>query len=220
MGRRALPKIDPAIDLARHFLRVDELAASPWNPAALFGRAAPLEVEVGSGKGLFLQNAALAAPERNFLGIELAYRYAQFAAYRLAKRGIENARLAQGDALKLFREWIPAEAIAAVHVYFPDPWWKARHHKRRVMNEPFLADVVRTLQPGGRLHFWTDVREYFEASLELIAAQTPLAGPLAVPEKPAEHDLDFRTHFERRTRLHGEAVYRAEFEKPAPHAPA
>jgi tRNA (guanine-N7-)-methyltransferase len=103
--------------------------------------------------------------------------------------------------------------LAAVHVYFPDPWWKARHHKRRVMNESFLADVVRTLQPDGRLHFWTDVREYFDQSLELIAARTPLVGPLDVRERPAEHDLDFRTHFERRTRMHGEGVYGAEFVK-------
>jgi tRNA (guanine-N7-)-methyltransferase len=213
MGRRALPKIDPGVNLSRHFLDVDKLCESPWDSALLFGRSAPLEVEVGSGKGLFLQTASQATPERDFLGIELAYRYAQFAAYRLAKRDTPNARMAQGDALKLFREWIPADSLAAVHVYFPDPWWKARHHKRRVMNEPFLADVVRTLQPDGRLHFWTDVREYYEQSLELIAAHTPLVGPLEVPERPAEHDLDFRTHFERRTRMHGEAVYRAEFVK-------
>jgi tRNA (guanine-N7-)-methyltransferase len=213
MGRRALPKIDPTVDLSRHFLSVDDLCATPWSPAALFGRTAPLEVEVGSGKGLFLQNAATTTPERNFLGIELAYRYAQFSAYRLAKRELENARMTQGDALKLFREWIPDASLAAVHVYFPDPWWKARHHKRRVMNEPFLADVVRTLEPGGRLHFWTDVKEYYDQSLELIAAKTPLIGPLEVQEKPPEHDLDYRTHFERRTRQHNEAVYRAEFVK-------
>jgi tRNA (guanine-N7-)-methyltransferase len=214
MGRRALPKIDPSVDFSRHLLSVNALCASAWDPAVLLGRVAPLEVEVGSGKGLFLQNAASATPERDFFGVELAYRYAQYSAYRLAKRGIENARVAQGDALRLFREWIPAEALAAVHVYFPDPWWKARHHKRRVMNEAFLADVVRTLQSGGRLHFWTDVREYFDQSLALISAKTPLVGPLAVSERPAEHNLDFRTHFERRTRLHGEAVYRAEFVKP------
>jgi tRNA (guanine-N7-)-methyltransferase len=82
------------------------------------------------------------------------------------------------------------------------------------MNDEFLADVARTLQPGGRLHFWTDVEAYFQATLDLIAARTPLAGPLPVTEQAAEHDLDYRTHFERRTRLHGEAVYRAEFVKP------
>lgn len=211
MGRRALPKFDPATDLSRHFRTVEQLCAGPWDPAAWFGRTAPLEVEVGSGKGLFVQNASLGTPERDFLGIELAFRYARHTASRLAKRNIPNAVAVHGDALRLFRELIPAASLAAVHVYFPDPWWKARHHKRRVMNEGFLADVVRTLQPGGRLHFWTDVKEYYDGSLELIAQHTALAGPLEVPERPAEHDLDFRTHFERRTRLHEEPVYRAEW---------
>jgi tRNA (guanine-N7-)-methyltransferase len=213
MGRRALPKIDPTVELSKHFRTVEELVGAPWDPTALFGREAPLEIEVGSGKGLFLQNAALAHPEHNFLGIEVAFKYARFIAYRLAKRNILNAIAVHGDGLRLFREWIPTDSLAAVHVYFPDPWWKARHHKRRVMTEAFLADVTRTLQPGGRLHFWTDVKEYFDNTLELIANSTPLAGPIAVPEKPAEHDLDYRTHFERRMRLHNEPVYRSEFTK-------
>ena len=72
---------------------------------------------------------------------------------------------------------------------------------------------ARTLQTGGKLHFWTDVEEYFRGTLELLANCTLLAGPLDVPERPAEHDLDFRTHFERRMRLHGEPVYRSEYEK-------
>jgi tRNA (guanine-N7-)-methyltransferase len=214
MGRRALRKIDPGLDLSRHLRTVDELPA-PWDPSVLFGRAAPLEVEVGSGKGLFIQTAAEAIPEHNFLGIEIARKYARFAAARLAQRGLNNAVMVDGDALRVFRELLSSGSLAAVHVYFPDPWWKKRHHKRRVMTESFLADVARTLQPGGRLHFWTDVQEYFAGTLELIARCTPLAGPLAVPERPAEHDLDFRTHFERRMRLHGEAVYRGEFVKKA-----
>ena len=106
-----------------------------------------------------------------------------------------------------------AGALHAVHVYFPDPWWKARHHKRRVLTEAFLSDVVRTLEPGGRLHFWTDVKDYFDATLELIAHQSLLVGPFEVPEEQPEHDLDYRTHFERRTRLQQQPVYRAEFEK-------
>jgi tRNA (guanine-N7-)-methyltransferase len=113
----------------------------------------------------------------------------------------------------MFREQVPDASLAAIHVYFPDPWWKARHHKRRVMNESFLADVVRTLLPGGKLHFWTDVKDYYDAAVALIAEVTPLVGPLEVAEREAEHDLDFHTHFERRTRLHGEAVYRSEFVK-------
>jgi tRNA (guanine-N7-)-methyltransferase len=213
MGRRALPRIDPSLDLSRHLRTVDELLAAPWDPSALFGRTAPLEVEVGSGKGLFLQNAALAKPEHDFLGVEVAYKYARFVAARLAKRSIGNALAVHGDALRLFHELIPADSLAAVHVYFPDPWWKARHHKRRVMNEGFHADVSRTLRQGARLHFWTDVKEYFDSTLELIARSTNLQGPLEVTQREPQHDLDFRTHFERRMRLHDEPVYRSEFVK-------
>jgi tRNA (guanine-N7-)-methyltransferase len=212
MGRRALGKIDPALDLSRHLKSWDELPR-PWNASLLFGHEAPLEVEVGSGKGLFLQSAAAALPEHNFVGIEIAHKYARFAAARLAKHALPNAIVVDTDAQRLFTELFPNDLLAAVHVYFPDPWWKKRHHKRRVMNERFVHAVVRTLAPGGTLHFWTDVRDYFDATLDLIAQQTALAGPLEVQERSAEHDLDYRTHFERRMRLGSKPVHRAEFRK-------
>jgi tRNA (guanine-N7-)-methyltransferase len=195
-------------------LKVFDDLPQPWDPGVLFDRDASLEVEVGSGKGLFMQTAAQAHPERNFLGIEVAHKYARFAAARLARGELANGVMVSGDALRIFRELLPAASLAAVHVYFPDPWWKKRHRKRRVMNEPFLADVQRTLIPGGTLHFWTDVKEYFDESLELITAATTLDGPIPVAERSAEHDLDYRTHFERRMRLHDEPVYRSEFRKP------
>jgi tRNA (guanine-N7-)-methyltransferase len=212
MPRRALRKIDPSLDLSRHWKRWDDLP-NPWDPAALFGRSAPLEVEVGSGKGLFLQSAAAARPEHNFLGIEIAGKYARYAAARVAKRGLANAVVVEGDGQRLFEELLPDESLVAVHVYFPDPWWKKRHHKRRVMNEQFLQNLTRRLACGGSLHFWTDVRDRFDETLELIAQHTPLVGPLDVGEKAAEHDLDYRTHFERRMRLSGLPVYRSEFRK-------
>lgn len=213
MARRALRRINPQLDLSRHFSTVEELLAGSATPGALFDRAAPLEVEVGSGKGLFLASASQLRPEHNFLGIEIATKYARFAAARLCRRNATNARMIHGDALALFRTWFAEGSLAAVHVYFPDPWWKKRHKKRRVLNEDFLRDVQRTLMPGGRLHFWTDVEEYFQTTLELIAATVPLRGPLPVAERPAEHDLDYRTHFERRTRKSELPVYRAEFER-------
>jgi len=188
MGRRALRKIDPSIDLSGH-LRTFEQLPSPWDAAALFGRAAPLEVEVGSGKGLFLRNAAAGRPGTDFLGIEVARKYAWFAAAGLVKAGVKNALVVHGDALRVFQELLPEESLVAVHVYFPDPWWKKRHKRRRVMRDSFLRNVERTLRPGGSLHFWTDVEEYYRTALELLSTQTALVGPLPAPELPAEHDM-------------------------------
>ena len=217
MGRRALRKIDPALDYSKWLRTVEELPA-PWNDEALFGRAAPLEVELGSGKGLFLATAAERKPEHNFLGLEMAHKYAHFAAARLGRQQLQHARMVDGDGLRVFREFLPSDKLTAVHVYFPDPWWKARHKKRRVMSEAFLHDAERTLLPGGTLHFWTDVEEYYHSGVESVLAHTKLAGPFAVQETAASHDLDYRTHFERRTRLSGQPVYRAEFRKaPAPN---
>ena len=108
---------------------------------------------------------------------------------------------------------IPDNSLAAVHVYFPDPWWKSRHKKRRVMSPRFVLDIERTLEPGGVLHFWTDVEEYFHSTLEILEEQTRLVGPQQVPELPAEHDMDYRTNFERRVRQLGKPVFRSQFTK-------
>jgi len=214
MPRRALRKIAVDADLSA-WLKSLESLQPPLDRQGLFGREARFEVELGSGKGLFLSAAAAATPQTDFLGLEVAGKYARHIAAKLAQRGLDNARVIHGDGLRVFREFLGDASVAAIHVYFPDPWWKARHKKRRVINESFLRDVVRTLEPGGSLHFWTDVEEYFQTALALIAETTPLVGPLDVVEQPAAHDLDFRTHFERRTRLHALPVYRSEFRKSA-----
>jgi tRNA (guanine-N7-)-methyltransferase len=211
MGRRALRKINPNLDLSRHLRALEDITA-PFEPQTLFGRAAPLEIEVGSGKGMFMEKISGARPERDFVGIEVVKKYARFAAARLARQGRTNAVMIQGDALRFFREWLADESADAIHVYFPDPWWKKRHRKRRVMNEPFLRDIERTLKPGGELHFWTDVEEYFQETLAMLAAATSLEGPLPVPE-PSVDESNYRTHFERRMRLHSEPVYRSLFRK-------
>jgi tRNA (guanine-N7-)-methyltransferase len=212
MPRRALRKIDPTLDLSRHLKSFDELPR-PWDAGVLFGSDAPLEVEVGTGKGLFLQTAAAAVPQHNFLGLEIAQKYARYAAARVAKCGLPNALVVNGDAQRVFAELLPDESLSSIHVYFPDPWWKKRHHKRRVMNERFVRDVARTLGRQGALHFWTDVLEYFEASIALITGHTALVPSDPAAERPATHGLDYRTHYERRTRLGLQPVYRAEYRK-------
>jgi tRNA (guanine-N7-)-methyltransferase len=213
MPRRALRKIDPALDLTRYLKAWTDLP-QPWDAAKLFGRDAPLEVEVGSGKGLFMESAAAANPAHNFLGVEIAIKYARFAAARLAKGSLPNAVMLQGDGQRLFAELLPDDSLTAVHVYFPDPWWKKRHQKRRLMNDRFVQLVERKLRPGSTLHYWTDVEDRFNETQQLLTGQTQLVGPLLVAERLAEHDLDYRTHFERRMRLSAVPVFRAEFRKP------
>lgn len=213
MGRRSLPKLDPTIDLARHYFEREQLPEK-FDLTPFFARPElPLEIEVGSGKGLFMQSASRAYPDRNFLGIEIAKKYTRFAASRLAKEERANAVMVHGNAELIFANWVPDASCAAVHVYFPDPWWKKRHHKRRIMNPSFVKQIERVLVPGGTLHFWTDVEEYFHRALATLAEHSTLTGPHEVPELSPEHDLDYRTHFERRMRLHEVKIWRAEFGK-------
>lgn len=214
MGRRSLPRVDKNIDLSDYYYELGKFPED-WSLLDLFESDAPLEFEVGSGKGLFMQTASTDHPDRNFVGIEIAGKYARFAAAKLARRGLTNGKMLYGDAMRLIQNHIPDKSLAAVHVYFPDPWWKKRHFKRRIMNDTFLRHVQRVLVDNGELHFWTDVEEYFDSALEQIAESTTLNGPIEVKEKPAEHDLDYRTHFERRMRKHGESVYRSLYTKNA-----
>jgi len=173
----------------------------------------PLELEIGSGKGLFLTNAAIRSPNRRYVGLELAAKYALECQVRIEKTGIPNARFFAANAVAVLDQDVADCSLDAVHVYFPDPWWKSRHKKRRVLNEKSLENIERVLKPSGSLHFWTDVLDYYEGTLELIDQVTQLKGPFFVSEPPAEHDMDYLTHFERRTRRNGLPVYRSRFTK-------
>jgi tRNA (guanine-N7-)-methyltransferase len=175
----------------------------------VFGNDRPIELEVGFGKGLFLINAAQVFPAVNFLGIEIERKLQLFTATRLAKRGLTNVRLVKADARSFIRDCINAGSLQAIHVYFPDPWWKKRHMKRRVFTAEFAAQCERALRVGGRLHIATDVEDYFRVMTELVA-QCPGLQPLPATEaRPAEHDLDYLTNFERKFRKAGKPIWRA-----------
>ena len=186
---------------------------SPVSWVEMFGNGNPVELEVGSGKGLFLLNEARAHPDRNYLGIEMAKKYAHQGAKRLAKANLTNTRMLPDDARKFLREFVPRASLAAVHIYFPDPWWKTRHRKRRVFCEAFVGDVSNALPPGGEFHIATDVEEYFGVMMELMAARPDfLAMPRPEPKAP-EHDLDYLTNFERKYRIEGRQIYRAHYQR-------
>lgn len=176
--------------------------------------AGPCELEIGSGKGLFLQSAAQARPHHRFVGIELAAKFANKAAERIAKRALPNVTMLRGDAQRFLASTVPDSSLVAVHVYFPDPWWRNKHKKRRVLNEEALLDIQRALVSGGELHFWTDVLDYYEHICSQLMDLTCLKGPSYVPQRAALHSMDYTTHFERRARTHGQPVYRALFTKP------
>ncbi len=180
----------------------------PLDWPAVFGDGRPVEIEVGCGKGLFLLTEALARPDVNFLGVEVVRKYQLYTATRMAKRGLRNVRVACADARLLLRDRVPSASVQAVHVYFPDPWWKKRHHKRRVFTAEFVASVARALTPGGRLHAATDVESYFHIMRDLVAAE-PRLRLLPSPEPAAsENQLHSLTNFERKAVLRGKPVYR------------
>ncbi|MFO0013025.1 MAG: tRNA (guanine(46)-N(7))-methyltransferase TrmB [Planctomycetota bacterium] len=174
----------------------------------------PIELEIGSGKGLFLTQAAQQQSDRMFIGLELATKYARDAQAKLDRLGITNACFIACDAVAVIDRDVPETSLAAVHVYFPDPWWKSKHKKRRVLSDETIMNIQRTLVAGGQLHFWTDVLDYYEEAVARIMELTRFEGPFYVPEPASTHSMDYRTHFERRTRLNGLPVYRARFKKP------
>lgn len=205
-------KLIPPPDLKPYFLVHDDLEGEfRWEE--FYGNSHPVEIEIGTGRGLFLLNESQSRPEVNFLGMELDYTEGRYAATRMKKRGLPNVRILGGDAKAAFRKFVCDGSVSGIHIYFPDPWWKRRHHSRRLIEGEFVTQLVQALQPGGLLHFWTDVEKYFDLTIESLESNGSfrrLADPL---ERPATHDLDYLTNFERKKRQAGLPIYRSLWSK-------
>jgi tRNA (guanine-N7-)-methyltransferase len=117
------------------------------------------------------------------------------------------------DARIFLPKFVQDASLAAMHVYFPDPWWKRRHRKRRIWNPEFVAQAARMIRPGGRLHGWTDVEEYFGVILELVDAHPAFRRLPPPDERAPQHDMDYHTSFERKKRKAGFSIYRALWER-------
>ncbi len=178
--RRAYEELLPAI-------------AVPFGPAqldrqALFGRGGPLIFEIGFGMGETTAEIAQQHPQIDFLGAEVFVAGIGALARRVHERGLRNVRVIEHDAVEVVRCMLAPESLDGIHIFFPDPWPKARHHKRRLIAQPFLGELAERLRPGGYLHCATDWEDYARQMLEVLAQEPRLvnlhAGYAQGPRNP------------------------------------
>jgi tRNA (guanine-N7-)-methyltransferase len=173
----------------------------PWPAAsvdldAAFGRHAPRIVEIGFGMGDATATVAAAMPEHDFLGLEVHEAGVGALLRRIGEAGLTNVRIVRHDAVEVFERLLAPGSLAGVHLWFPDPWPKKRHHKRRLVQPPFVHLLASRLAPGGYLHCATDWQPYAEQMLEVLAGEPLLRNRVAgFAPRPAWRPL---TKFERR----------------------
>lgn len=154
--------------------------ALPYQPTLLdfgqvFGRTAPTVLEIGFGMGETTEKIALARPGDNFLGIEVFNAGVGAMLRRIETSALPNVRIIQHDAVEVARDMIAPDSLAGVHIYFPDPWPKSRHHKRRLVQPPFIQLLASRLKPGGYIHCATDWQNYAEQMLAVLSGEPSLA---------------------------------------------
>ncbi|MCT2586467.1 tRNA (guanosine(46)-N7)-methyltransferase TrmB [Actinophytocola sp. S1-96] len=159
----------------RHWPRlgreVTELPPGPVDMAGWFGREAPVLLEIGSGMGETTARLAEAAPELNYLAVEVYPPGLAQLMMRAEELGLSNLRLLRGDAVVLLERHVPAGSLHGVRIFYPDPWPKKKHHKRRLVQPSFVALVASRLEPGGRVHLATDWADYADQMLEVLSAE-------------------------------------------------
>jgi tRNA (guanine-N7-)-methyltransferase len=138
----------------------------------LFGRSGAIHIEIGSGKGTFLVGEAQSLPDDNFLGIEWAGRYYRYAVDRVGRWGLANVRIIRTDAAVFLAEHVPGESVDCFHIYFPDPWHKKRHNKRRLICPVNLEHFIRCLKTDGQIRIATDHADYFEQVKTVLATRS------------------------------------------------
>lgn len=183
-----------------------ESLTKPIDLAALYKNSHPVELEIGMGKGTFLLEQARSRPDVNFLGIEWARWFWRYASDRLRRAGCANAHTVRAEAGFFLREFLADQTLSAVHIYFPDPWPKARHHKRRLIQPPFLLEIHRVLIDGGKVQIVTDHHEYFEL-IQQVVGSSPLS-VLDYTRPGSAADGEFvGTNFERKYRREGRPFF-------------
>jgi tRNA (guanine-N7-)-methyltransferase len=179
--------------------------AEPITPQAVFGRSAPLVLEIGFGMGAATAAIAQARPDTDFLGVEVHPPGVGALLQRIEALSLTNLRIVQHDAVEVLEHMVGPGLLAGVHLYFPDPWHKTKHHKRRLVQPPFVARLVSRLAPGGYLHCATDWQPYAEQMLAVLSAESRLGNTAeAYAPRPAWRPL---TKFEQRGLDRGHGVW-------------
>jgi len=191
-----------------------------WEPGraldlpALFGNDRPVFLEIGFGNGETLAEMAADHSERNYLGVEVHGPGVGHLLLEIARRDLTNLRLLRQDAVALLAVGLAPASLAGVYLFFPDPWPKKRHHKRRILNPGFVTGLARVIRPGGLFHTATDWEPYAQQMLEVLTASDSLflngAGPGEFSPRPADRPL---TKFERRGQGLGHGVWDLMFQR-------
>jgi len=202
-GRMGSGQVRALQDLGPRF--VLPYTAAPFDAAAAFGRHAPLVLEIGFGMGDATAAIAQALPDTDFLGVEVHTPGVGALLRHIGEKDLANLRIVQHDAVEVVEHMLAPGSLAGVHVFFPDPWHKKRHHKRRLIQPPFVALLASRLAPGGYLHCATDWQPYAEKMLEVLAGEPLLENTAqAYAPRPAYRPL---TKFENRGLRLGHGVW-------------
>lgn len=190
--------LDPAVD---------------YDFSQVFGRTAPLIVEIGFGTGDSLAKMAATNPENDYIGIEVHRPGVGHLMLLLDQQGLTNVRIYCHDAIEIIECKIADNSLAGVHLFFPDPWPKKKHHKRRIVRPSFVDLLVRKLQPGGYFHAATDWQNYAEHMLEILSAGAGLGNTSATGDYCERPEYRPLTRFEQRGLRLGHGVWDLIFKK-------
>lgn len=179
----------------------------------IFGNPHPVEVEIGPGKGGFLLAMARSYPQRNFFGIERSRRKASRLSLLIKQEGLANVIVIHADATCILFTLIPPESVSAYHIYFPDPWWKKRHHKHRLFQGSLAMNLARTLSSGGYLFLATDLHDYLAEACSQIEASNGLIPFSWHKSFTTRRGKPILTDFERKCLERGRPLYYAAFQK-------
>ncbi len=184
-----------------------EHADGPLDYDAAFGRSGPAVLEIGFGMGQSLVEMAAAAPDTNFIGIEVHRPGVGRLLHSMEERGVDNIRIYCHDAVEVLRDCIPDASLDTVQIFFPDPWHKKRHHKRRLIQPEFVNQLIAKLKPGGTLHLATDWENYAGQMMEVLSAAHGLVNPFGPGEFAPRPESRPLTKFELRGERLGHGVW-------------